>query len=181
MDYMVRPFIPYAAFDWLSSWLEPDMRVFEYGSGNSTVWFSQNASEVCTVENCYPFFIETQGNIKEHGNGNVIYALRGTGESYSKLIHEYEGQFDLVFVDGRFRREYMEECYDKAKYAIFLDNSDAGHYLDAYEVMQSYTNGEIIDFVSLGIDPSTGKELPDPNAEGEVPLAWKASVFLKEI
>lgn len=177
---VIRPYIPDDAFDWLKGWIRSDMRVFEFGSGFSTMWFGKNVAEVVSVENCEPFFEDTKRDLEELGITNVTYTLRD-GPDYYNYINEFEEPFDLVFVDGRFRKECMKTAYDMAKYAILLDNADAPHYLDAYEEMKSYSNGRVVDFVSYGVWPVTGELLctPDP-AKGE-PLAWKASVFLKDI
>ena len=47
---MARPWISYAATEWLAGWLRPTMRVFEYGSGGSTLFFSARVAEVVSVE-----------------------------------------------------------------------------------------------------------------------------------
>lgn len=172
MEDIIRPFIPYKAFDWLENWITPDMRVFEYGSGMSTLWFAQNASEVVAVENHLEWFDTIRGKLDKHGIENYTYLYETDGEKYSKCIYDYQEPFDLVFIDGRFRKECMEECFPKAKYAILFDNSDAHHYQDAYDVMKTFTGGSLIDFFSYGLNPYTGEDLPD---------MWQASVFLKNV
>jgi precorrin-6B methylase 2 len=175
-----RPFIPYDAYDWLVGFVKPHHRIFEYGSGKSTLWLGKNAGEVVAVDKVPHCYETCARELEEHGIHNVEYVLREDSDGYSKLIHEYEGQFDLVFIDGHFRRECMEECYNKAKYAIFMDNTDNPGYRDAYDVMKSFPDGEIIDFYSYGLNPYTGKELMDPK-NLEVPLKWGAAVFLKDV
>jgi 16S rRNA G966 N2-methylase RsmD len=177
---VIRPYIPDAAFEWLQEWITPDMRVFEYGSGTSTMWFGQNVAEVVAVENCEPYFKEIQESLTDLDITNVTYVFRDGAEYYNH-IYEYDEPFDLVFVDGRFRKECMIPAYDMAKHAILLDNSDASHYLDAYKVMQSYSGGQIQDFTSFGIWPATGELLKTPKADEGEPLAWKASVFLRDV
>ncbi len=182
----IRPFIPYDAYSWLLDFVKPHHRIFEYGSGKSTLWFGKNAREVVAVDRVPVCYETCARELEEHNIRNVECVLKADvggnpdAAGYSKLIHEYEGQFDLVFVDGHFRRECMEECYDKAKYAILMDNTDNPGYQDAYDVMRSWAGGEIIDFYSYGLNPYTGKELMDP-ANLDTPLKWKASVFLKEV
>jgi hypothetical protein len=181
----IRPFIPYDAYDWLASFVKPHHRIFEYGSGKSTLWFGKHAGEVVAVDRVPHCYETCARELEEHGINNVEYVLKADKNGgpdiagYSKLIHEYEGQFDLVFVDGHFRKECIEECYEKARYAVFMDNTDAPHYQDAYNIMKSWSDGTIIDFYSYGLNPYTGKE----NFIAETPdilRKWKASVFLKE-
>jgi len=184
MEDNIRPFIPYDAYDWLVGFVKPNMRIFEYGSGKSTLWFGKNAGEVVAVDRMPHCYEACARELAEHDIKNVEYVLKADigGKfdiaGYSKLIHEYEGQFDLVFVDGHFRRECMEECYAKAKYAIFMDNTDSPGHMDAYNTMGSWAGGDILDFYSYGLNPYTGKEMMDPN-NPSLPMKWAASVFLK--
>ena len=172
MEDIIRPFIPHDAFSWFEEYIKPDMRIFEYGSGMSTLWFGKNATEVIAVENSKLWFDTVNEKLKTHNIDNVQLLFKEDGGEYSKLIHNYDGLFDIVFVDGRFRMECMKECFDKAKYAIFMDNTDADHYQNAFDVMKSYKNGTIKTFSSYGLNPYTGEDQP---------AAWQASVFLKEI
>lgn len=179
-DYVIRPYIPDAAFHWLKDWIRPEMRVFEFGSGYSTLWFGKNVSEVASVENDPDYFRVVQGYLQENQIENVIYNLRPEEDGYVNSIHEFDGQFDLVFVDGRFRKRCMEQAFGKAEFAVMLDNSDAPHYSDAYEIMTTFSGGNLTDFFSFGIYPVTGELLKTPKPDEGEPLAWKASVFLKE-
>lgn len=176
---VIQPYVPDAAFEWLQDWIAPDMRVFEFGSGASTLWFAQNAAEVVSVENHKGHSDSMKEMFEFLDISNVTYALRD-GPEYYNHIHEYNEPFDLVFVDGRFRKECMEQSYDMAKRAILLDNSDAPHYLGAYEAMQSFSGGHIQDFTSVGIYPKTGEILRTPKYNEGEPLPWMASVFLKD-
>jgi len=181
----IRPFVPYDGFDWLADFVKPHMRIFEYGSGKSTLWFGMTAGEVVAVEKWPHCYKTCAAELADLDITNVEYVLKpdiGGQEKnagYSKSIHEYEGQFDLVFVDGHYRRECIEECYDKAKYAIFMDNTDSPGYQDAYSVMKSWTGGTLIDFYSYGLNPYTGEDLMDPQTF-TVPVKWGAAVFLKD-
>ena len=171
MEDIIRPFIPYDAFAVLQAIVNKNTRVFEYGSGMSTLWFAQNAGEVITVENDEKWFANILGKLEKHDCKNVTYIRQSDCDKYSQLIHKYDGTFDLVFVDGRFRKECMEECFFKARSYIFLDNSDADHYQDAYDVMRTYKPGDLEDYCSYGLNPYTGEDLPDK---------WQASMFIKE-
>lgn len=181
----IRPFIPYDAYNWLKAFVTPDMRIFEYGSGKSTLWFGQNAREVVSVDRIPHCYETCTRELEELDIQNVEYILKEDTDGepniggYSKLIHEYGGQFDLVFVDGHFRKECMEECYTKAKQAIFIDNTDNPAYQEAYNIMKSWPNGEVIDFYDFGLNPYTGKELMSPS-NLDRPLKWGAAVFLKK-
>lgn len=40
------PWMVFGCIDFLDDWLKPDMRVFEYGSGGSTLFFANRVSNV---------------------------------------------------------------------------------------------------------------------------------------
>src|SRR5215510_13313424 len=44
------PWFSYSAIDFLETFLKAEMNVFEYGSGGSTLFFSQRAAKVYSVE-----------------------------------------------------------------------------------------------------------------------------------
>lgn len=44
------PWLPFKATSWLESYLRSDMKVFEYGSGGSTIFLTRHSGEVFTVE-----------------------------------------------------------------------------------------------------------------------------------
>ena len=44
------PWYTYAAIDFLEGRTRPDMRVFEYGSGNSTLWWGSRTEQVVACE-----------------------------------------------------------------------------------------------------------------------------------
>jgi len=76
MESTIRPFVPYPAYEWLSDFVKPDMRIFEYDSGKSTLWFAQNAGQVVTVEkvkHCYDICAK---ELSELGLHNVEYVLK---------------------------------------------------------------------------------------------------------
>lgn len=100
------PWMPYAFIDFLDERLDPDVRVFEYGSGNSTRWFAERVGEVVSVEHDRTWFDEVHTSVPS--NAEVVYR---TGREYVSTPDEY-GEFDLVVVDGRNRVECVEAATD---------------------------------------------------------------------
>ena len=45
-----KPWIPFEATNWLEHYLKPHMKVFEYGSGGSTIFFAERVAEVISIE-----------------------------------------------------------------------------------------------------------------------------------
>ncbi len=153
------PWITFRAMDWLDAYLKPEMTVFEYGAGGSTLWFANRVARVVSVEHDAGFFDVVRSMLQEQGLANCSLELheqapcnersrpfasfqpKYTGmcfESYVKAIDRFpDGHFDLVLVDGRARLACVERAARKVKAggALVLDNTDRPAYARAYEIM----------------------------------------------
>lgn len=127
------PWITFRAIQRLLSYLQPEMRVFEYGAGGSTLFLAKRVGELVSVEHDETFHSVVANRLAKQGIRNcrlilsrperrspqpVPEAVYGTAsfascqprhagkwfEKYVKVIDEYpDGYFDLVMVDGRSR------------------------------------------------------------------------------
>lgn len=122
------PWYTYAAIHFLEERLKPTFRVFEYGCGNSTIWYSKRVSSVVAVEHDSDWV--TRIAARTPPNALVIHQPLHNG--YVEEITEH-GIFDLVVIDGRRR----PECGLLALQAlgpqgvIVWDNSERQRYADA--------------------------------------------------
>jgi len=89
------PWFSYPAVDFLSRIDLSDLRVFEYGSGGSTVWFSKRTKEVVSVEHDERW----SGFVSRLVSPPHKVILRPAGPRYIEEIGEH-GRFDVVVVDG---------------------------------------------------------------------------------
>jgi hypothetical protein len=126
------PLLTYPAIDFLHNVLNENMRIYEYGSGQSTLFFSKQVKEVITVEhdpewssivqgllqqyqcsNCQVQLIEPSydlANIDKDVANPDHYATAWKGMKgysfydYATSIEKYpDKHFDLIVVDGRAR------------------------------------------------------------------------------
>jgi hypothetical protein len=151
------PWINYSSFDWLKQWIRPEMNVFEWGCGGSTLFFAQKANTVVSVEHNLHWYKEVKKVLRSRGMRNVqlIHAqpsraqpwtpqgyrseVKGleklSFEHYVALIKQYpRNYFDFVLVDGRCRLACLRESipFLKGKTgALMLDNSDYFRYQSA--------------------------------------------------
>jgi hypothetical protein len=89
------PWYTYACKDFLERRLNRDLRVFEYGCGNSTLWLARFVGEVVSVEHHPGWAAEVGANAPP----NVRIVRADEGDDYVRAI-ESEGVFDVVVVDG---------------------------------------------------------------------------------
>lgn len=101
------PWITYPALHFLSQRLGESMArrsVFEYGSGNSTLWWSERSRRVVSCEHD-PGWYET---FRVRVPANVEYHHCTLDSGYAEAIQTVEGRFDVVVIDGLQRVECAE-------------------------------------------------------------------------
>lgn len=146
------PWINYAAIEFLENYLEPSFKVFEWGMGGSTIYWSSRVAEVVSVEHDAAWFDQAQdalGGTESTGakRSMILHEpeVRPTDtftsggkkyngmsfEAYSLAIKDFpEGYFDLIVVDGRARMACLHNCAPQLSKTgvILLDNSDYMRY-----------------------------------------------------
>ena len=95
------PWFTYPSIEFLRHRVRPSMSVFEYGSGNSTIWFSERVASVVSCEHDREWYELMNDRLPR----NVEYLYRELDDdgSYSRAILEHGARFDLAVVDGRDR------------------------------------------------------------------------------
>ena len=144
------PWFTYSALHFICQKLElKPMKVFEFGSGNSTLWFAARVASVVSVENNPEFYTEMTEKIQLVSN--VTYELRHLNKNYSQKILEYEEAFDIIIIDGRERVECVKNCLQALKKdgVIIFDNSDRARYAEAYDFLAQHQFKKI-DFKGIG-------------------------------
>lgn len=103
LDYL---WMPFSINDWLEERLTGEERVFEWGSGSSTIWFEKRTREIISVEDNSDWYIKVKADLNKN-NSKLLFK---TGEDYINCIKD-KGKFDIIVIDGRQR----EKCFDIAK------------------------------------------------------------------
>src|ERR1017187_8783871 len=60
------PWMTYPAIEFIRKRVKPDMSVFEYGSGGSTIWWANQVREVISVEHDRAWFEKVAKRSEEH-------------------------------------------------------------------------------------------------------------------
>jgi hypothetical protein len=155
------PWITFEAKEWIDAFLVQncgkEMTVFEYGSGGSTIFFTQRFSRVISVEHNPEWYGVVRKILQRENASNCKYLLKepqpfsgysvsDAADPQSYASHEYEGMsfeayvksidtypnksFDLVFIDGRARPSCILHARNKLKSGgiIILDNAERDYY-----------------------------------------------------
>lgn len=95
------PWMNYSIISFFEQRLGKGLSLFEYGSGNSTLFFSNLVSSVVSVEcdrEWYDYVVKTLPE-----NAKLILCDPFDNETYSKIIQQQGKKFDVVVVDAEDR------------------------------------------------------------------------------
>jgi hypothetical protein len=174
------PWMTFDAIEVLDAYLRPGMRVFEYGSGGSTLFWAKKQAAVVSVEHDPEWY----GSVRDRlgPSSPVDYRLmqpepgRITADSdpgdplayasedpksrqsnfrkYVTQIDEFaDATFDLISIDGRARPSCIMHAAPKVKPGglLVLDNADRPYYLERTREFL----GAFEECVYPGVQPST--------------------------
>lgn len=117
------PWYTYPAIEYLDHLDFSHMNVFEFGSGNSTLWWANKAKKVTSVEDDEKWY--DQILLSNHFiHDKVQYLFKKNNEYISSLSDEA----NIVIIDGTNRQECAEHLlnnYNKENlFVVIFDNSD---------------------------------------------------------
>jgi len=95
------PWVTYPFIDFIRPRLKKDFKIFEYGSGSSTLFYAKYVKKVVSVEHDEAWFNKIVKN--KAANAEMIFSKLETGGEYSKKAVTYGELFDIIIVDGRDR------------------------------------------------------------------------------
>lgn len=130
------PWFTYSLLHFLNQRLNNNLTVFEYGSGNSTVWFSKRVKHVISLEHhkgWYELLIKKLGNLT---NVEFLYKPLTNGE-YANAITNYNNEFDIVVIDGRERVQCAKNALKALtkKGVVIWDDSQREDYNEGYQYL----------------------------------------------
>lgn len=150
------PWWTYDAIDKVEAFLagRPKARVFEWGSGASSIWLAKRAGQVTSVEHDAEWFPIVQNRLKAHTNHVLLlvtadakpsadprYGSDKEGyagqsfEAYCRAIDEGEALYDLIIVDGRARPACYHHALQRLRPGgmIVFDNTNRARYRRAID------------------------------------------------
>lgn len=152
------PWFTYPAIYFLKKKLEnkfSELKVFEYGSGYSSLWWAGKVASVDSVEHDRAWFEKMDEVMKS----NLKMHYRDIkDDTYVSLSKELNYKFDVVVVDGRRRNECLLAATESVNDSgvIILDNSDRERYSTGIKSLQElgYSRIEFSGMTPMGVDLS---------------------------
>lgn len=130
------PWYSYPFIKFLEPRLKKEFSVFEYGSGNSTLWFSKYVKSVKAVEHDKTWYDKVKPKLP--ANAELIYR-EIENKNYSKEISASGSKYDIIIIDGVDRNNCVYESVNLLSQngVIILDNSERNDYKESIEFLFS--------------------------------------------
>lgn len=171
-----RAWLTFPAQRWLVSILTTTMRVFEYGSGGSTILFARRVAEVVSIEHDETWYanVKTALIAGQHANcttmllppervslgSETIYRSdQWPGWSFEKYVRAIDAYpdktFDLVLVDGRARLACVRHALPKIRPGGYLvvDNTDRSEMQPIFGWLATFPRQDFTGFFPYTLDP----------------------------
>lgn len=122
------PWVTYPFIAFLEKRLNKQLNVFEYGSGDSTLWYADRVQSIDAVEHHFEWYQYVSS--KKKTNMEVKHVPLDYNGKYAKAVLLSGKRYDVVIVDGRDRNQCMEEACKALSPSgvIVLDNSERQKY-----------------------------------------------------
>jgi hypothetical protein len=141
------PWFTYPAIHFLEDRLRPTMRVFEFGSGHSTLWFAARVADVVACEHVE----EWATAIRPRLPANARLLLHTDKSDYVAAVGDQQQRFDIVLIDGHFRNRCAAACLDSLDQQgiIIWDNAEREKYRAGMERLCA-AGFKKLDFIGFG-------------------------------
>jgi len=130
------PWITLESFHKLLEFVQPDFRVFEWGSGGSTVFWARECAEVIAIEHNKLWIPRVQKMLADRGLEADLRHIQGGSKGQKDRFRKYANEilaepdesFDIAYVDGEAssRGWTITNAMPKIKPGgyLLIDNSD---------------------------------------------------------
>lgn len=135
------PWLTYPFVDFIDDRINKSMNIFEFGAGNSSIYYAKKANSVVSIEHSPEWYKIIKANdkynyqnlniqlveIPEHLSKKGYHEMAFTNDEneYVFSLKKMEKKFDIIIVDGLFRNSCILNCLDalKSDGVIFIDNT----------------------------------------------------------
>lgn len=125
------PWVTYSFIDFIKTRLNKELSIFEYGSGNSTLFYAKRVKRVVSVEHDEAWFNKIVE--EKASNAEMIFTQLEKGGVYSQKAKLLGEKFDVIIVDGRDRVNCCKHSVDalSPNGVLVLDDSEREIYQEA--------------------------------------------------
>lgn len=157
------PWFTYPIISFLEYRLNKKMNLFEYGCGNSTLFFAQRVKSIISVEHNNQWYNQIKTTLPK--NANLVFQNLEYGKEYSKQVLIGKKKYNLIIIDGRDRNN----CIKNSVTALTKDG------------VIVFDNSQLVDY-KIGMDFLAQKGFKRLDFWGQIPIAAHencTSIFYK--
>jgi len=148
------PWLTYPLIYFLEPNLTKQLDVFEYGSGNSTLWFAERVRTIKSVEYHEKWFTKIKSELPD--NAQIQFSRVEDSDDYGKMafkqlsdsdpnrayvntIQEFNQKYDLIIIDGLYRPSCISVALQFLKDGgvFIIDNSDYQQFQPFLELLKN--------------------------------------------
>jgi len=131
------PWLNYSVITFFEGHLEKNIRLFEFGSGYSTLFFAERVDHVISVEYDREWFTKIKSIAPQ--NATLIFCEKNYDGNYCRTINKMNELFDMIIVDGRDRVNCIKQACNclSTKGVIILDDAKRPRYKPGIEFLLS--------------------------------------------
>jgi precorrin-6B methylase 2 len=129
------PWVTYPFIEFIRQRLKPEHVVFEFGSGNSTIFYSRYVKSITAVEHSREWY----DKISSQAPANAEIIFNAEEDDYPGSIKKTEKSYDIIIVDAVKRVECIEASVNMLNEGgiIVLDDSDREEYSAGKEFLKN--------------------------------------------
>ncbi len=130
------PWVTYSFIDFIEPRLTKEMTLFEFGAGNSTMYYSSKVKKVVSVEHDQKYYKILQDKVP--ANVELFFCGLEYGGEYSKWSERMKKKYDLIIIDGRDRVNCLLGSVNSLTESgvIVLDDSERESYNDGIRALE---------------------------------------------
>ena len=127
------PWMTYPFIDFITTQLNSDQQIFEFGSGSSTLFFAKRVKKIIAVESNKKWFEAMKIKIAALGIKNIELVLIEnaiTNSQYENYTKQFSTKFDFIIIDSLKRFECAKNSFTSLKDngRLILDDSERKNY-----------------------------------------------------
>jgi hypothetical protein len=124
------PWVTYPFIQFIAERLNADLDIFEFGSGNSTLYYANKTASVRSVEHDEFWYNKIKNSMPS--NVELFHCKLETGGDYCNYAAKTNRKYDVIIVDGRDRVNCCINSLTSLKPGgvVILDDSEREKYAD---------------------------------------------------
>lgn len=121
------PWYTYPSIEFIEPKVKREWNVFEWGSGNSTLWWSQRVNRVISVDHDPEWFRSISNQMPDNVSIKLITEKTSYIQALEQSVSETNGALlDVIVIDGEWRNECAKQAINflSPEGVIIFDNTD---------------------------------------------------------